>query len=160
MTPIIDFKDLNEDKQLIIKNLYIKEENKKIFETLFGKKFYDNRPKTWSELKDKDKFYFVSALKQHTSLNFPDDVSFEKTLSFLKLQIIISLGYGGNIKSNEYSYYEHDTFYGIVADEHTGNPQIIPINGFRVFPAFHTREDAEDFLSYNENKELLKIYLR
>lgn len=107
-------------------------------------------PKTWSELKNTKeianyKFYYVDVNDEdYTS---EEITPIEKSaIALLKIHQLIEVGYSGNtnkgwcinVKDNKFCVYQ--TLYT-----------------FTPF-AFHTREQAEEFLKYPENIQLFKDY--
>ena len=76
-------------------------------------------------------------------------------LALLKIHQLIEIGYGGNITNEEWK-------------EHTKIKYTIDLKDkklicsytyhFKSHIAFHTKEQAEEFLKYSENVQLLKDY--
>ena len=116
----------------------------------------ENKSKTWSdslftvyELSyiDNDKDYVLTS----TGIS-PIERS---ALALLKIHQLIEIGYGGNITDEEWK-------------EHTKIKYTIELKDkklicsytyhFKSHIAFHTKEQAEEFLKYSENVQLLKDY--
>ncbi len=159
MNKILDFSNLTESEQKKIKKLYEDKTNIQLLETIFGEDFTDNRPKTWTELKKELKIF-----NREICLNYPSDIIklpqkyLDKVEAYFKLQILIDYSYGGNITDAEASFYDRENFWGIICNEHTGALVVSPIEGCKVFPAFHTQKQADKFISYSENKELVRQF--
>lgn len=132
-------------------NKWIEEQNLKV-------------PKTWNEL--------VLSRKAHTcgcgigivevvydsSYDCYSESSIEKSaLALLKIHQLIEVGYGGNITNDEWDncYY---TKHSIKYYNNSKKFKIILTSYCRSNIAFHTQEQAEEFLTYSENIELLKDY--
>ena len=111
-------------------------------------------PKTWSELENTDgKNYYLKYI--HRKLDYNCSICeyspIEKSaLALLKIHQLIEVGYGGNIGSDE-RYLDTRTI------DPTG---FCPVrNDFEVrHIAFHTEEQAKEFLKHPENVQLLKDY--
>lgn len=114
----------------------------------------DATPRTWSELLKSSNYEVVGTVS--LDINGEDylqnDSPIEKSaLALLKIHQLIEVGYGGNISRDEWDNSEWK--YIIVCDP-----------GFHITStyssihtiAFHTREQAEEFLSYPENVQLLR----
>ena len=112
-------------------------------------------PKTWSELcKENNKQICIAEkvdnfIFQITTFNSISVV--KSALALLKIHQLIEVGYGGNRIDNDDIYYGNWTI-----DPHGFCPVR---NDFGVrHILFHTKEQAEEFLSYPENVQLLKDY--
>lgn len=117
-------------------------------------------PKTWSEIKDKNIYYFkvcndLIELESSATVLSPIEKS---ALALLKINQLIEVGYGGNIINDE--WIDRDItkyFISFDNDNIIGIEKTILSEEFSHI-AFHTKEQAEEFLSYPENIELLKDY--
>lgn len=124
-------------------------------------------PKTWEELKRSNTIY------THYSLNYiVDDKDYftaigtnlieKSALALLKIHQLIEVGYGGNVTNEEWKELDGCSEENICYTIHTS----FTANLFEIYPAFfnkdiiafHTKEQAEEFLLYPENVELLKDY--
>lgn len=86
-------------------------------------------------------------------------------LALLKIHQLIEVGYGGNVTDKEWRntdiqkwYFVPNTIYS--PDEGNNMWEVVYTQMYlnkRIF-AFHTKEQAEEFLSYPENIQLLKDY--
>ena len=158
--PVLDWNNLSKEQQDWIIKEYKNNNNKEFIESLVGFENVNKKMfRTWEDVEkeldvtDKDlSLLYPNTLPVSNSLS-------EKLFAMFKIHILIELGYGKNITENEWEYYEHDRFWGYVADEHSGKIILTPIEHTRHFPTFHTEEQAEKFGSYKENMDLLKIYL-
>lgn len=113
-------------------------------------------PKTWSKIKDKNIYYFkvcndLIELESSATVLSPIEKS---ALALLKIHQLIEVGYGGNaIKTSD------NNTICIIYDVNTSTFMINVCSSlWRSHIMFHTREQAEEFLSYPENIELLKDY--
>lgn len=159
-TPVIDWNNLTESQQDWIKNQYTNNDNKSFIEKLVGVENVNKKMfRTW---KDVEKEFDITdkdlGLIYPYTLPVPNSLS-EKMFAMFKIHILITLGYGEVITDKEWEYYEHERFWGYIADEHTGKIILTPIEHTRNFPVFHTEEQAKKFGSYPENMELLKTLL-
>lgn len=128
-------------------------------------------PKTWSEffcensdiedeyddlgceisrsfsLSDEDKLYDSSGTNNDTPIE-------KSALALLKIYQLIEAGYGGNVTNEEWE--SSDIINTISCD----SDRTLEITGgeYRNQIAFHTEEQAKEFLSYPENIQLLKDY--
>lgn len=122
-----------------------------------------NVPKTWSELIYENDFKncnveikkgFYSEDKTLCG-NTPIEKS---ALALLKIHQLIEVGYGGNITNEEW---EDTSTIKFVIDIYKYNIEfnfIITFYNYISHIAFHTKEQAEEFLKYPENIQLLKDY--
>ena len=118
-------------------------------------------PKTWSDLERLDEITECGAEIVQTFNNrwwdsTKGNTPIEKSaLALLKIHQLIEVGYGGNITNEEWK-------------EHTKIKYTIDLKDkklicsytylFKSHIAFHTKEQAEEFLKYSENVQLLKDY--
>lgn len=113
-------------------------------------------PKTWSEIKDKNIYYFkvcndLIELESSATVLSPIEKS---ALALLKINQLIKVGYGGNaIKTPDnnticiiYDFYANTFMINVCSSL------------WRSHIMFHTKEQAEEFLKYSENIQLLKDY--
>lgn len=115
-------------------------------------------PKTWSEciIQEKGRRYHLSFIKKGDGYcteagNTPIEKS---ALALLKIHQLIEVGYGGNITNGEWDS-RKEWFVITCYDFETSE---IVLSNRRSHIAFHTREQAEEFLSHPENVQLLKDY--
>ena len=116
-------------------------------------------PKTWSEIKDKNIYYFkvcndLIELESSATVLSPIEKS---ALALLKINQLIEVGYGGNITNDEWNKYCSPKYF----IEYNNESKIFSVMGFsysKSHIAFHTQEQAEEFLKYYENIQLLKDY--
>lgn len=114
------------------------------------------KPKIWNEIEDNinDTTIAVDNLSSALPITTNHKV-IKSALAFLKIHQLIEIGYGGNITDEEWK-------------EHTKTKYTIDLKDkklicsytyhFKSHIAFHTKEQAEEFLSYIENVQLLKDY--
>lgn len=115
-------------------------------------------PKTWSELvkfKQADIYTIqCSSFVYKNNRNITNSA-----LALLKINQLIEVGYGGNITNEEWVA-QGCRKWVIVSDSNDGNFIVVTTRDsyMRKNPAFHTEEQAEEFLKYPENIQLLKDY--
>lgn len=124
-------------------------------------------PKTWSELIERYKVrkYELVFEDKYSLHSYANSEPIEKSaLALLKIFQLIENGYGGNVTDEEWRsniekwYFMPNMYYS--PDEGNNMWDIVSARGYtykRTF-AFHTKEQAEEFLSYPENVKLLKDY--
>lgn len=144
---------------------------KKEYERLFGKENLQPKPniKTWKDLEKEHPEYF----KSHNTPNpkfIPSqelrDKLFNKTMAMYKIVTLIEFGYGGMITEKEWnlssSYAPETRIWSIVcyyrAESKDPQLKIVQVWAQPHLLSFHTKEQAEEFISYNENVELIKQY--
>lgn len=109
-------------------------------------------PKTWSELVEQDKVKFQKAINI-ADKDISDYNAIEKSaLALLKIRQLIEVGYGGNVTKWEYPCIDK---YIITPTLHI---EKVNYKSFKSHIAFHTKEQAEEFLSRAENVQLLNDY--
>lgn len=119
-------------------------------------------PKTWNELQDRLGIQFMfTDYKEHNrgeNMNIHPNKPIEKSaLALLKIHQLIEVGYGGNITKEEFKNDEYK--FIIFVDISINELNITSICHNTPSPiAFHTREQAKEFLSKPENVQLLKDY--
>ena len=157
------------------KNWIIKEYNSDAGEghsmlgKLFGEENLQPEPKikTWEDVV---KYTLVNPLTVLESAGYAEDICDEKignkVEATLKIAKLIELGYGGMITEEEWklssSYTSETTIWTIVCEykAESKEPQ------FRIarnwdqpeLVSFHTKEQAEEFMSYPENRKLVEQY--
>lgn len=127
-------------------------------ENKFGKHNLQPKPKirTWSDVeKEKDSYKSMIGYL----LSFSNDVKLNKKLAAtLQIQKLIELGYGGTVTAEEWKKDGQDKgFYSVWANAE-GEIECTLVYDSIEFISFHTRTQAEEFISYPENRELVKMY--
>lgn len=123
-------------------------------------------PKTWKNILNNRKKYLFdnytdycvditgNSCKGYIRRNSPIEKS---ALALLKIHQLIEVGYGGNITNTECN--NRNTKYAIVYNCDKRNKFNIEVFcNTRQFIAFHTIKQAEEFISYPENIQLLENY--
>ena len=115
--------------------------------------------KTWSDIEDYIGFnnrndYCVDVTGNFTRRNTPIERS---ALALLKIHQLIEVGYGGNVTNEEWHkeidvYYIHPGVHNKFYIDYTN------LYGNKKHIAFHTKEQAKEFLEYPENVQLLRDY--
>lgn len=114
-------------------------------------------PKTWSELVEQDKVKFQKAINI-ADKDISDYNAIEKSaLALLKIHQLIEVGYGGNVTKEEWKNNKIKYTIRINKDEIFGIDYTLT-GWMHSHIAFHTNEQAEEFLSKPENVQLLKDY--
>lgn len=120
-------------------------------------------PKTWEKLKRSNTIY------THYSLNYiVDDKDYftaigtnlieKSALALLKIHQLIEVGYGGNITNEEWKNTTKSKWYFVPNVADLFDVKYSQNYNMKRNIAFHTKEQAEEFLLYPENVELLKDY--
>lgn len=111
-------------------------------------------PKIWNEMTSK---YCNVEVWQHIShIDYGSTEPIVKSAaSLLKIHQLIEAGYGGNPSNEELG--SEDIYY---ISYYIPNKELLVTDGglYKSHIAFHTKEQAEEFLSYPENVQLLKDY--
>lgn len=114
-------------------------------------------PKTWSELVEQDKVKFQKAINI-ADKDISDYNAIEKSaLALLKIHQLIEAGYGGNVTNEEWGTHKIKYTIRITKDKVFGIDYTSTVWMYSPI-AFHTNEQAEEFLSKPENVQLLKDY--
>ena len=131
---------------------------------MFGEHNLNPAPqiKTWEDV-EKDGYYV--GINVNTELKridmFANDVSLKiqnKIQATLKIAKLIDLGYGGMVSEEEWRD-GHLRVYTILPTEFEGEFEIANTNfPYRAFLSFHTQQQAEEFISHESNKILVRQY--
>lgn len=117
-------------------------------------------PKTWSELiklKGTKEYALHCQIVDGAFYNEVSSSSIEQSaLALLKIHQLIEVGYGGNITNEEWN--DGKRKYVIVYVEYRFVINIALVTKRHI--AFHTQEQAEEFLKYPENVQLLRDYFQ
>ena len=159
------YKDMKDDVSLAHAHEYA--EKCEWLEDYFGKENLQPEPKikTWKDVKDKSDSAFQTSL----NLKYACDGNMDNKLSMkikatYKIAKIIELGYGGVITDEEW---EDNTCikYYVVLEINKGRNRIKEPSihcdyeaDEKHFIAFHTEQQAEEFMSYPENVKLVEQY--
>lgn len=154
-------------------------ETREILDDIFGKENLQINPeiKTWDdvirnvepEYDEFDKTYSVSIFDEYVIVRNVVPCSKlvqEKLEAAYRISKIIEFGYGGIITPDEWkmstSYISETAIWTIVCEYKTESkePQLrIACNWTQPeLVSFHTKKQAEEFLSYTENQKLIKKY--
>lgn len=117
-------------------------------------------PKTWSELLNSPNCEIVGTVSLDINGNdyLQNDSLIEKSaLALLKIYQLIEVGYGGNITDKEWNRYCYPKYF-IEYNNENKMFKVMEFSYFKSHIAFHTKEQAEEFLKYSENIQLLKDY--
>lgn len=108
-------------------------------------------PKTWSEMKHCN----VEVWQHISNMDYePTEPIVKSALALLKIHQLIEVGYGGNVIKTS----DNNTIC-IIYDVNTSTFMINVCSSlWRSHIMFHTREQAEEFLEYIDNIQLLKDY--
>lgn len=123
-------------------------------------------PKTWSELIQKNRpcSNVTLGYRRKEDKSVGDDswtcnnTPIEKSaLALLKIHQLIEVGYGGNITNEEWNDSIIEKFIIYPIKDGFGIDHRFKLRAFRHI-AFHTKEQAKEFLSYPENVQLIKDF--
>lgn len=114
-------------------------------------------PKTWSEIENYTDVGVRIHEIEHKSYTVNNTPIEKSVLALLKIYQLIEVGYGGNVTKKEW---KNDEFKFIIAKDASIDVfNISSVCHCAATPiAFHIREQAEEFLKYPENVQLLKDY--
>ena len=116
-------------------------------------------PKTWSELLNSDYYEWSTPLRELCMTTKPIEKS---ALALLKIHQLIEVGYGGTVTYERCASMCYDNVFKIapcgIGSHLTFYVKEVEGEGEMNHIVFHTREQAEEFLSYPENIQLLKDY--
>lgn len=112
-------------------------------------------PKIWDDIKECD-VEILNAIRALES-NGPINHIVKSALALLKINRLIEAGYGGNITNEEWAPV-HVYHYTINYNKYKRKFDIYESQNNKYHVAFHTKNQAEEFLSRPENVELLKDY--
>lgn len=111
-------------------------------------------PKTWNDIKHCN----IEVWQCISSMDYgPTEPIVKSALALLKIHQLIEVGYGGNITDEEWNRYCYPKYF----IEYNNENKIFRVMEFsysKSHTAFHTKEQAEEFLKYPENIQLLKDY--
>lgn len=138
-------------------------EGHSMLEKLFGKENLIPIPKIWNDIL---KYYpargtgIVGLECELKNVVGIDDKVAQKIIATAKLAKLIEMGYEGVVTDDEYISNEYsldDSFWCIWVNAR-GKIECTEIENIRDLLIFHTREHAEEFMSYPENVKLVKQY--
>lgn len=117
--------------------------------------------KTWEDIVKMDNRYhqLIDEIIRSGYSSLWDSKIINKVIATLKISKIIEFGYGGMITNEEWKDDELDKYTIEWLDE--ANYPFITCHSSRFrddFASFHTKQQAQEFLSYPENVELFKNY--
>ena len=134
------------------------------FEDLFGKENLQPKPniKTWEDVEKnrEDEDACCCAIENTLSKSFFDDKLRNKLIATYKIAKLIELGYGGMVTEDEYILNEdsiEDDLWSVWINAN-GEIECTAIKDCRDFLVFHTQQQAEEFMSYPENRTLVEQY--
>lgn len=122
-------------------------------------------PKTWNSLVESGKYHCTTVKIDHNGVGCTfSGIDIEKSvLALLKIRQLIEIGYGGNVTNDEWDdinikkwFFMPVAFYS--PDEEIFNIVYAHNRSYKRAIAFHSEEQAKEFLKYPENVELLKDY--
>lgn len=114
-------------------------------------------PKTWNELvTTKQVDIYTIQCNAFVYKNNPNII--KSALALLKIHQLIEVGYGGNVTNEEWYNDLEPKFIIVEKSKEDFADVCVRKQTHRTPIAFHTSEQAEEFLSYPENIQLLKDY--
>lgn len=115
-------------------------------------------PKTWSEMVAQDKETICIVEIDEMAVTTAKTPIEKSALALLKIHQLIEVGYGGNVTNEDWKN-PYLAKYDIIPDTAHSDKLCVRCVGFvKSVIAFHTKEQAEEFLKYPENVQLLKDY--
>lgn len=112
-------------------------------------------PKTWNNITECN----VEVWQHISRMNYgPTEPIVKSTLALLKIHQLIEVGYGGNVTNEEWYNDLKPKFIIVEKSKEDFANVCVRKQTHRTPIAFHTKEQAEEFLSYPENIQLLKDY--
>lgn len=135
-----------------------------LMDELFGKENLNPKPqiKTWEDINknaselglkiDWDDYSHVTIIRFYD--NEKDLKIIRRVLATIKIERLIEQGYGGMITDEEWKRVTMPKY--IIESRYNGDLVLEVTYGFKHFIAFHTLQQREEFLKFNEN--LLKDY--
>lgn len=121
----------------------------------------DRKPKvakTWEQYTLKYKN--ITNAKEYKGIKYKceeDDHIENSVTAFVKIHVLIKEGYGGNPSYNDFAY-SNDKIYIICPFEKSFDIMELADESCFSHIAFHERSQAEEFMSYYDNVQLLKDY--
>lgn len=130
----------------------------------WDKKYNKKTPKTWKDIENYVGFnngndYCIDVTGNFTRRNTPIEKS---ALALLKIHQLIEVGYGGNVSNEEWNKacQPNCNIFGITYSINTKSLEIRIYSSSKSIIAFHTYKQAEEFLKYPENIQLLRDYFQ
>lgn len=127
-----------------------------LYERLFGKENLQPKPmiRTWEDVEKllPEDGFCVGEFEKYAD-NPKVTLKCQATLKIAKL---IELGYGGIVTDEEYRQ-THNRFWGIWVNDN-GEIECTEVEDCRGLLTFHTQHQAEEFMSYPENRRLVEQY--
>lgn len=121
-------------------------------------------PKTWNDslFNSNSIVYELSYIdndKNHILTSTGISPIEKSAIALLKIRQLIEVGYGGNVTNDEWvNDIKENNLWSVYFDYYDNKFYPIFTAGHFTHVAFHTKEQAEEFLSYPENIQLLKDY--
>lgn len=111
-------------------------------------------PKTWNDIKHCNvEFWGYISQMNHGVI----EPILKSVLALLKIHQLIEVGYGGNVTNEEWDNL-NTSKYTIWYNNNKKKLEIVTAYYNRYCISFHTEKQANEFLSYPENVQLLKDY--
>lgn len=112
-------------------------------------------PKTWSDIKEEKRFQGNACIVANKEALIETPI-IKSANAFLKIYQLIEIGYGGNVTNEEWNGINSYVSIQYYTNKHDIDICLNTYNKTNI--AFHTKEQAKEFLSYPENVQLLKDY--
>lgn len=131
-----------------------------VYEQIFGKENLRQlkRPKIWDDMEELHEDVDTAFVELEKSLADIDCETklLNKILATYKIRYLIELGYGGMVTEKKWkdSYTLHTVCCSVNNKLHIQSQYAT----CKHFITFHTKEQAEDFMSYESNRKLVKQY--
>ena len=127
-------------------------------------KWIESQNKTWSGFCKNSHLDSIEIKYKanSTAIKFDDSTDnpiIKSSLAFLKIHQLLEFGYGGSYNKDVYNTGNFDDYYGYTIYFSFEDNEFITASCETIYPImFHTYKQAEEFLSYPENIQLLKDY--
>ena len=131
---------------------------------VFGEENLQPKPKirTWDDVNKMDNRYhrFIDDIIRNGYMSLWNNEAISKVIASLKISKLIELGYGGMVTDNEWKDNTIEKYCIVPCDSKLSKYKIIShvdIGNYH-FIAFHTIQQAVNFISYHENVQLISHY--
>lgn len=129
------------------------------YEQVFGSHNLNQRPqiKTWEDVEREHREYKKDVDVMGQTIGFAGPKIFPKLIATYKISKLIELGYGGMVMEEEWKDGNVEKA-SIVYLPFKENFDLLYNSHRKEFITFHSKKQAEEFMSYPENVELVRQY--
>lgn len=152
-------KKLNEVYSSTNSNSYFNQGIRSSFKLIFGKENLQPKIRTWTDVEKFNKIFSdTNIFFTHPNINWIwGQKVVDKCIATLKIAKLIELGYGGIVTDEEWKDYRVHK-YCVVLDINGKFSIECRKGNTHEFIAFHTLQQAEEFMFYPENRKLFEQY--